>query len=108
MLDRLGIENRLQFAITLCVVTVIIVTTLGNSGGFPWVFFTYRTALILIAVLCAIGSRQPDNGISPLFMSGVVTLLGLMLISVLRIPGSILKRYISGTSTPSLQPHFSD
>src|SRR5215831_12827606 len=57
MLDRLGIENRLQLAVTLCVVTVIIVTTLGNSGGFPWVFFTYRTSLILIAVLRIPGSH---------------------------------------------------
>jgi len=88
MLDRLGIENRLQLAVTLCVVTVIIVTTLGNSGGFPWVFFTYRTSLILIAVLCAIGSTQADERISPKFLAGVVTVLGLMLISVLRIPGS--------------------
>src|SRR5215469_5460994 len=88
MLERVGIESRLQLAITLCVVTVIIVTTLGNSGGFPWVFFTYRTALILIAILCAIGTTQADERISPLFLAGVVTVLGLMLISVFRIPGS--------------------
>jgi O-antigen ligase len=88
MLDRLGIENRLQLAVTLCVVTVIVVTTLGNSGGFPWVFFTYRTTLILIAVFCAIGSRQADDRIPPLFLAGVVTVLGLMLIALWRIPGA--------------------
>src|SRR5215469_11776084 len=88
MLERVGIESRLQLAVTLCVVTVIVVTTLGNSGGAPWVFFTYRTALILIAVLSAIGSRQADERISPLFAAGVATVLGLMLISVLRISGS--------------------
>jgi O-antigen ligase len=88
MLARVGIENRLQLAITLCVLTVIIVTTLGNSGGAPWVFFTYRTALILIAVLCTMGSRQEDERISPLFLAGVLTVLGMMLISVLRIQGS--------------------
>jgi O-antigen ligase len=88
MLGRVGIESRLQLAVTLCVVTVIIVTTLGNSGGAPWVFFTYRTALILTAVLCAIGSRRADDRIDPLFLAGVISVLGLMLISVLRINGS--------------------
>src|SRR5206468_9709554 len=85
---RIGIETRLQFAITLCVVSLVIVTTLGGSGGAPWVFFTYRTLLVLIAILSAIGSHHADLKICRVFLGGTLLLFGLMLISVLRIPGS--------------------
>ena len=88
MLKRLGIETSLQLAITVCVVLLIIVTTLGGSGGAPWVFFTYRTLLVAIAVLGAIGSWNADLRICRVFLACTVVLFGLMLISLLRIPGS--------------------
>src|SRR2546425_4451482 len=88
MLSRFGIETRLQLAITFCVVSLIIVTTLGGSGGAPWVFFTYRTDLIVIGILSALGSTRRDLRICPMFLALVGFLLGLMLISVLRIHGS--------------------
>ena len=69
-------------------VWLIIVTTLGGSGGAPWVFFTYRTDLIVIGILSALGSRRRDLRICPMFLALVGFLLGLMLISVLRIQGS--------------------
>src|SRR5438876_7021648 len=61
MLQQLGIESRLQLAITLCVAALIIVTTLGTSGGAPVVFFIYRTLLISIAILCTIGSDRKST-----------------------------------------------
>ena len=88
MLSRLGIETRLQLAMTLCVMALLIVTTLGGSGGAPWVFFTYRTLLLVIAVLGAIGSWRTDQQISPLFLGGTIVVLASMLIGVLRIQGS--------------------
>ncbi len=88
MLQQLGIESRLQLAITLCVAALIIVTTLGTSGGAPVVFFIYRTLLISIAILCTIGSRRADLRISAMFLAWVTVLFLLMLISVIRIPGS--------------------
>jgi O-antigen ligase len=91
MLSRLGIETRLQLAVTVCVISLIVVTTLGNSGGAPWVYFTYRTLLILIAVLCAIGSRRQEQRISPVFSAAVVLLFTLMLTSVLRIQGALFE-----------------
>lgn len=88
VLNRLGIESRLQLAVTICVLTLLTATTLGNSGGAPWVFFTYRTSLLLIGMLCAIGSRGEDRRIAPWFLAGAGVVLALMLISVLRIQGS--------------------
>jgi O-antigen ligase/Flp pilus assembly protein TadD len=88
MRHSLGIETGLQLAITICVVALVVVTTLGGSGGAAWVFLTYRTLLPLIAILCFIGSRQADLRICPYFLAAVCGLIALMLISVLRIPGS--------------------
>src|ERR1041385_1236555 len=88
MLKTLGIESRLQLGITLCVVGLIVVTTLGSGGGAPPVFFLYRTLLLCIAVLCAIATRQSTLRISPLFICLIATLFLLMAMSVLRIPGS--------------------
>jgi O-antigen ligase len=88
MLSRLGIESRLQLLVTLCVMSLIVVTTLGGSGGAPWVFFTYRTLLVLTTVLSVIGSRKTEDRVSPLFLGLAGLVLALMLISVLRIRGS--------------------
>src|SRR5438045_3221783 len=88
MLKRLGIETGLQLCITICVVLLIIVTTLGGSGGAPWVFLTYRTLLLVTAVLCVIGARQAEQQISPFFLGWVGLVFVLMLVSVLRIHGS--------------------
>jgi O-antigen ligase len=88
VLNHLGIESRLQLAITICVVALIVITTLGGSGGAPWVFFSYRTLLLVIAILSAIGSRQADYRLNRVFLACTVALFALMLISVLRIPAS--------------------
>ena len=88
MLQKFGIEGPLQLAITLCIFALIIVTTLGSSGGAPPVFFVYRTLLLCIGILCTIGSRRSDWRISQAFSLLVIVLFLLMLASVLRIPGS--------------------
>src|SRR5262245_29128922 len=88
VLDRLGIETRLQFIITACVVSLIAVTTLGGSGGAPWVFFTYRTLLVLIAILCAIGARAAEFRICRIFLAGIGVVFAIVLIQIQRIPGS--------------------
>src|SRR5215471_7164953 len=88
MLSALGIDTRLQLAITLCVVSLIVVTTLGGSGGAPWAYLTYRTLLVAIAILAAIGTRSAAFRTSRVFVLGIVLLFALMLISVLRIQGS--------------------
>src|SRR5215510_956898 len=88
VLSRLGIQTRLQLAITISVAVLIVVTTLGGSGGAPWVFFTYRTLLVVVALLGAIGSKNADLRIDRLFLAATAFLFALMLISVLRIQGS--------------------
>jgi O-antigen ligase len=88
VLQALGIETRLQLAITVCVISLIVVTTLGGSGGAPWVFFTYRTLLISIAILSAIGSRHADFRIHRVFLLTAAVLFAMMLVPVLRVPGS--------------------
>jgi O-antigen ligase len=88
VLSRLGIETRLQLAITVCLIALIVLTTLGGSGGAPWVFFTYRSLLMLVAILSAIGSGRSELKVHSVFLALTALLFGLMLVSVLRIPGS--------------------
>ena len=88
MFEKLGIESRLQLAITICVIVLVIVTTLGSSGEAPPVFFIYRTLLISIAILCTIATRRAELEIAPVLLAALAVLFGLMMISVLRIPGS--------------------
>jgi O-antigen ligase len=88
MLQKFGIETLLQLAITVCVIALIVVTTLGSSGGAPPVFFIYRSLLICIGILCAIGCRRSDWRISQTFILLLAILFLLMLASVLRIRGS--------------------
>jgi len=88
MLSRLGIENKLQLTITLCVLAILIVTTFGNSGGAPWVFFVYRSLLMVVALLSVIGCRQAGERIHPMFLAGTGLVLALMWVSVLGIQGS--------------------
>jgi O-antigen ligase len=87
MLKRLGIETRLQFAITICVVALVL-TTPVESGGAPPVFLAYRSLLVAITILCALGSWREDRRISPVYLALAGFTLLLMLISVLRIQGS--------------------
>jgi O-antigen ligase len=93
MLKKLGIETPLQLAIAVSVIALIVITTFGSSGGAPAIFFTYRTLLLCITVLCGIGSRRSDSRISRAFMLPVAVLFLLMLASVLRIPGSHFEGY---------------
>src|ERR1051325_10752425 len=88
VLNRFGIQTRLQLGIMLCVISLLVITTLGGSGGATWVFFSYRTLLLVITGLCVIGCRNEEWRISPPFLAAVCLSLGLMFISVLRIPGS--------------------
>ena len=88
MLQKFGIDGPLQLAITACVIALIITTTLGTSGGATPIFFIYRTLLLGTGILCAIGSQRSDWRISRPFILLLTILLLLMLVSVLRIPGS--------------------
>ncbi len=88
MLKVLGIETRLQLAITICVVTLILVTPLGGSGGAASVFFAYRTLLLATIILCTIGSLRQDLRISPVFVGLIGVNIILALISLWRIEGS--------------------
>ena len=88
VLNKLGIETPLQLVIALCVIALVVVTTLGGSGGAPPVFFIYRTLLIVITILCALGCRRSDTQISRWFLALTVVVITLMWISVLRIQGS--------------------
>src|SRR5439155_26513656 len=88
MLNRLGIQTRLQFAVAACVISLVIVTTLGGSGGATPVFFIYRSLLLVFTILCIAGCRDEELRIAPVLLAAVAVALALMLISMLRVFGS--------------------
>src|SRR5215813_10810252 len=88
VLNRFGIQNRLQLAILACVISLIVITTLGGSGGATPVFFIYRSLLLVITVLCICGCRNEELRIAPTVLAAVYAALALMLVSMLRVPGS--------------------
>ena len=87
MLKKIGIESWLQFGIAICVVLLIVVSTLNESSG-ATVFFTYRTLLVAVSILAVIGSRRNTETISVSFLGLLSGWVILSLISVARIPGS--------------------
>src|SRR5437667_5407131 len=88
VLNRPAIQNGLRLAITACVISLIVITTLGGSGGATPVFFIYRTLLLAITILCICGSRNEELRIAPAVLAAVYVALALMLVSMLRIDGS--------------------
>ena len=88
VLVRLGIETRLQLAITICIIALLTATTLGSSGSATWVFILYRTLLPTITVLSVIGCWNQDTRLCRVYLACTSVLFGLMLVSVLRIQGS--------------------
>ena len=88
VLVRLGIETRLQLAITVCIIALVTATTLGGSGSATWVFILYRTLLPSITVLSVIGCWNQDTRLCRVYLACTSVLFGLMLVSVLRIQGS--------------------
>ena len=87
MLKTLGIESRLQLAITICVLALVLVTPI-ESGGAPLVVLVYRSLLLAITILCGIGSWRQDLRISRVYLMLLGLVLFLALMSVLRIQGS--------------------
>jgi O-antigen ligase len=88
MLNRFGIQTTLQLVITICVIGLIVITTLGGSGGATPVFFIYRSLLLAITVLCIAGCRKEQSRIARPMLAVLFVSFGLMLVSLLRIPGS--------------------
>ena len=88
LLNRFGIQDRLQFAIAAGVISLMLLTTLGGSGGATPVFFIYRTLLLLITILCIVACRHQQLRIAPALLAAVYVALALMLISMLRARGS--------------------
>jgi len=87
-LNRFGIHNRLQMVILACVISLVVITTLGGSGGATPVFFIYRTLLLVITILCIYGCRNEELRIARGVLAGVGVAFALMLVSLLRVPGS--------------------
>ena len=86
-MNRFGIESPLQLAITICVVCLIVVPTLADPST-ALVFVATQSLMVLLAILCLLGSRDYDKRISTAFLGFLAIWVLLALISIGRISGS--------------------
>jgi O-antigen ligase len=99
VLKRIGFEDWIQPAITLCAFLLILVPTLKDPSTSA-VFLTYRTLLIAIVTLSAIASHRRSDSISKIFLGFLSVWAVLSLVSIARIAGphfdalSIFYRYL--------------
>jgi O-antigen ligase len=89
MLERLGIRDRRELLVWLCLVLLIAVTPSGKESTQPLVLALYRTLLLaLIATYFVWKDRSQLQRLSPLFIGAVVLLFGVMALSVMLWDGS--------------------
>src|SRR5689334_15787279 len=89
MLERLGIRNRRELVVWLCLVLLVAVTPAGKESTQPSVLALYRTLLIaLIVTYIAWTDRSKLQRLSPVFIGAIALLLGAMSLSVIFWDGS--------------------
>jgi O-antigen ligase len=88
MLERLGIKGRHELVVFLSLILLVALTPAGNEATHPLVLVIYRTLLFVIVGCYAWSDRSRLPRLSPLFVCGVIAIAGIMLISILRWPGS--------------------
>ena len=91
MLERLGIKDRRELVVFLSLILLVALTPAGNEASHPLVLGIYRTLIIVIVGCYAWSDRSRLPRLSPLFLGGVMALGTIMLISILRWPGSLFE-----------------
>jgi O-antigen ligase len=94
MLERLGIKDRNDLVTFISLVLLVALTPTGKEATHPIVFLIYRTLLlVIIASYFAWANRSRLPRLSPGFVMGVTAVAGLMLVSILRWPGSLFESF---------------
>jgi O-antigen ligase len=91
MLERLGLKDRHELVVFLSLILLVALTPAGNEASHPLVLGIYRTLLFVIIGCYAWRDRSNLPRLSPLFLGGVIILAAIMLISILRWPGSLFE-----------------
>ena len=91
MLERLGIKDRHELVVFLSLILLVALTPAGKEATHPLVLGIYRTLLFVIIGCYAWKDRSKLPRLSPLFLGGVIVLAAIMLVSILRWPGSLFE-----------------
>ena len=96
MLERFGITDRRELAVLACLVLLVAVTPAGKEATHPVVLFIYRTLLLgIVAAYAAWTDRSKLRRLCPYFIGAVAAILGIMIVSILRWPGSFVEGFYS-------------
>jgi len=89
MFDRLGIRDRHELLVWLCLVLLVAITPAGKESTQPLVLWMYRTLLlVLIASYFLWTDRSRLQRLPLYFLAALTIVAGVMAISVLRWDGS--------------------
>src|SRR5262245_8745511 len=91
MLKRLGINDGKDLAVFLSLILLVAITPLGKEASHPLILVIYRTLLFIIVGCYAWSERSRLPRLSLPFLSGVVAVAAIMLISLLRWQGALFE-----------------
>ena len=93
MLERLGIHGPKELAVFLSLILLVALTPMGKEATHPLVLLIYRTLLFVIVGCYAWSDRSNLPRLSVRFLGGVIAAAAIMLISMLRWPGSLFESW---------------
>jgi len=94
MLERLGISDRRELTVFLCLVLLVAIAPAGKEGTHPAVLFIYRSLLLgIVAAYTAWTDRAKLQRLCPYFLAAVAAILVIMTLSVFRWQGSVFEGF---------------
>lgn len=95
MLERFGIRSPREAAVFLSLILLVAITPMGREATHPLVLGVYRTLLFFIVACYAWSDRSKLPRVSVPFLGAAVAVAAIMLISMLRWPGSLNESWYS-------------
>jgi O-antigen ligase len=91
-LAQIGVANRRALATLICLVGLVAVSPAGREATQPLLLFIYRSLLLVILALYLTSpQRAALRRVCPYFTAAVLTALGLMTLSLMRWPASMVE-----------------
>jgi O-antigen ligase len=91
MLERLGIRDRQELVVFLCLILLVVITPAGKEASHPVLMAIYRTLLFVVIGCYLWKDRSKLPHLSAHFLGAVIAVITVMMLSILRWPGSLFE-----------------
>jgi len=96
MWERIGVTSVREFATLVCLIALVALTPAGREATQPWAVFIYRTLLLsLVALYLSSRDRSNLRRVCPYFAWIVLAAVASMLLSMTRLPASLVEAFYS-------------